>query len=140
MKSILPWFCLAALTNTVYANPGLDAYRLGNYDKAANLLSKSPTKDAITDYYIAKMRLYGYGELKNNEIAISYFESAAENGLLFAQKIMARYELIGTGNLEKALYWFKKAADKDDTSALMYCAGAYYYGLVVQQNRDKAKI
>ena len=117
MKSIVPWFCLAAMTNAnlVFADAGLDAYRLGDYDKAADLLIESKSKDPVVDYYLGKMRLYGYGELKNNKLAIEHLQKAADKGLLSAQKIMARYELLETGNFEKALYWFKKAAATDDT-------------------------
>ncbi len=141
MKSIVPWFCLAAITNAslAFADQGLDAYRIGNYNKAADLLVNSTSKDPIVDYYLGKMRLYGYGELKNNKLAIRHLEKAAERGLLSAQKIMARYELLETGNLEKALYWFKKAAATDDTSALMYCASAYYFGVGTKVNRDVAR-
>ncbi|MDF1757309.1 MAG: tetratricopeptide repeat protein [Legionellaceae bacterium] len=139
MKSIVPWFCLAAVTNMAFADDGIDAYRLGNYDTAAKILLNSKNKDPIADFYIAKMRLYGYGAIKNNDIAIRHYELAAERGLLSAQKIMARYELLETANLEKALYWFKKAAATDDTSALMYCASAYYFGVGVKVNRDRAK-
>lgn len=141
MKSILPWFCLAAMTNAnvVLADEGIDAYRFGNYEQAADLLQQSKNKDPIIEYYLAKMRLYGYGILKNNDKAIRYFESAGNKGLLSAQKIMARYELIEANNPEKALYWFKKAAATDDTPALMYCAAAYYYGYGVRKNRDVAR-
>ena len=141
MKSIVPWFCLAAMTNAnlVFADAGLDAYRLGDYDKAADLLIESKSKDPVVDYYLGKMRLYGYGELKNNKLAIEHLQKAADKGLLSAQKIMARYELLETGNFEKALYWFKKAAATDDTSALMYCAAAYFHGLGTKVNRDVAR-
>ena len=141
MKSIVPWFCLAAMTNAnfVFADAGLDAYRLGDYDKAAELLVESKSNDPVVDYYLGKMRLYGYGELKNDKLAIEHLQKAAEKGLLSAQKIMARYELLETSNFEKALYWFKKAAATDDTSALMYCAAAYYYGLGTKVNRDVAR-
>jgi enhanced entry protein EnhC len=141
MKSIAPWFCLAAMTNLniAFANEGLDAYRLGDYNKAANILVKSNSKDPIIDFYMARMRLYGYGTIKNNKTAIRHFELAAKHGLLSAQKIMARYELLETGDLKKALFWFKKAAAQDDTSALMYCASAYFYGVGVKQNRDTAR-
>ena len=141
MKSIAPWFCLAAMTNVslVFADVGIDAYRLGEYDKAADLLVDSKNKDPIIDYYLGKMRLYGYGELKNNKLAIEHLQSAAEKGLLSAQKIMGSYELLVNSDYEKALYWFKKAAKTDDTSALMYCAAAYYYGFGTRVNRDIAR-
>lgn len=141
MKSIVPWFCLAAMTNAniVFADVGIDAYRLGEYDKAADLLVDTKSKDPVVDYYLGKMRLYGYGELKNNKLAIEHLQNAAEKGLLSAQKILARYELLVNQDYKKALYWFNKASKSDDTSALMYCAAAYYYGFGTKVNRDVAR-
>ncbi|MDP3704313.1 MAG: tetratricopeptide repeat protein [Legionellaceae bacterium] len=141
MKSMMSWFCLAAITNVTvaFANDGLDAYRLGDYNKAANLLTNAESQDPITNYYIARMRLYGYGQMKNNTLAIRHFKLAADKGLLSAQQIMARYELIEKNNPEQALYWFKKAADSHDISAQMYCAAAYLFGVGVKKNPDTAK-
>lgn len=141
MKSMMPWFCLAAMTNTtfVFADKGLDAYRMGDYSKAADLLLNSTNKDPIINFYLGKLRLYGYGELKNNHLAIEYLQKAGETGLLDAQNVMARYELLENKNLEKALYWFKKAAVTEDNAALMYCAAAYYFGVGTNINRDLAR-
>lgn len=141
MKSMIPWFCLVAVTNAnlAFADKGLDAYRLGNYSKANDLLIESNNQDPIVNFYLGKMRLYGYGELKNNKLAIEYLQKSGEKGLLSAQNIMARYELLETKNLEKALYWFKKAADAEDNDALMYCAAAYYYGVGTRVNHDVSR-
>lgn len=137
MKSLMPWFCLAAATSTQVAfadNEGLDAYRQGNYTQAAEQLIKASDKDPVVDYYLGRMRLYGYGQLKNNTQAIRYFKKAAEKGYLPAQQIMARYDLLKEKNPEQALRWFKMAADADDVQAQMYCAAAYLYGVGVKKN------
>ncbi|MDP3562691.1 MAG: tetratricopeptide repeat protein [Legionellaceae bacterium] len=142
MKSRMPWwFCVAAIANVdiAFANDGIDAYRLGQYNKAATAFKSTINQDPIVDYYIARMRLYGYGELKNNALAIRYFKAAAEKKFLPAQQIMARYELLEKNNPEQALYWFKKAAESNDVSAQMYCAAAYLFGLGVHKNADMAK-
>jgi len=141
MKSMMSWFCLAAMANATlaFADTGLDAYRLGDYNKAADLLTDAKNQDPIADYYMGRMRLYGYGQLKNNALAIRHFKLAAEKGFLPAQQFMARYELLEKNNPEQALYWFKKAADANDTSAQMYCAAAYLFGLGVQKSPDVAK-
>lgn len=138
---MMSWFCLAAITNATvaFANDGLDAYRLGDYNKAASLLTEAQSQDPIADYYMARMRLYGYGQMKNNTLAIRHFKLAADKGLLSAQQLMARYELSEKKNPEQALYWFKKAADANDISAQMYCASAYLFGVGVQKNADIAK-
>ena len=144
MKSqslLLPWFCLFATAsgNVAFADDGLDAYRQGNYTKAAEQLVNRKDKDPIVDYYMGRMSLYGYGQLKNNVTAMHYFQHAAEKGYLPAQHIMARYALLEEKNPEQALFWFKKAADANDTQAQMYCAAAYLFGVGVKKNADIAK-
>jgi enhanced entry protein EnhC len=140
MKSILPWFCLVAVANygVVFANEGLDAYREGNYVDAAKLLNGN-TNDPVVNYYLGRMRLYGYGQLKSNIIAMRNLTQAAEKGVLPAIHIMARYALFEDNNQEQALNWFKKAANMNDTDAQMYCAAAYLFGLGTRQNSDLAK-
>ncbi len=141
MKSLMPWVCIAAAMNTsyVFADDGIDAYRLGHYHKAATLLNKIPKPDPIVDYYLAQMRLYGYGEVKNDTLAEHYLKAAAEKNLLPAQQLLARYELLKNHHLDQALVWFKKAADANDVDAQMYCAAAYMFGLGVSKNQDTAK-
>ncbi len=142
MKSLLPWFCLVAAANNgvAFANDGLDAYRQGNYIEAAKqLTSTAAGNDPIVDYYMGRMRLYGYGQLKNNALAVRYLRQAAEKGLLPAQHIMARFALLDENNPEQALVWFKKAADANDTEAQMYCAAAYLFGVGTKKNPDIAK-
>ncbi len=141
MKSLISWFCLATITNASLASAadGLDAYRMGKYNKAATVLSGGLNQDPVANYYLAKMRLYGYGELKNNVLAIQYLKLAADKGFLPAQQMLARYELIDNNNLEQAFIWFKKAAEANDVQAQMYCAAAYLFGLGVRENDDLAK-
>lgn len=141
MKSIMPWFCLLAMANTssVFANEGMDAYREGHYSEAADLLASALNKDPVVDYYMGRMRIYGYGQLKNNSIAIRYFKQAAQKGYLPALQVMGRYSLLVENNPEEALNYFKKAADENDTSAQMYCASAYLFGVGAKKNPDVAK-
>lgn len=142
MKALMPWFCLVATAGVqaAFANDGLDAYREGKYIKAAQDLAVSTAKkDAVVDYYIARMRLYGYGQLKNNIIAMRYFQSAAEKGYLPAQRIMGSYALLEEKNPEQALVWFKKAANENDIQAQMYCAAAYLFGVGTKKNSDLAR-
>lgn len=140
MKSFMPWFCLAfAATNVAYSEDGLDAYRQGNYLMAAQQLNPAPNNDPVVDYYLGEMRLYGYGQLKNNALALRQFTQAAERGFLPAVNMMARYALIEQRDPVEALRWFKQAADKNDTPALMYCASAYLFGLGVKKNIEYAK-
>lgn len=143
MKSqglLVPWFCLIATASSsmVFADDGLDAYRQGHYAQAVEPLLND-SKDPVADYYIARMRLYGYGELKNNTTAMRYFKRAADKGFLPAQQMMARFALIAENNPEQALYWFKRAADSNDIQAQMYCAAAYLFGVGVKKNPELAQ-
>ncbi|WP_133130011.1 tetratricopeptide repeat protein [Legionella yabuuchiae] len=140
MKSVMPWVCLfAAGLNCAYADNGIEAYRQGDYAKAAEILSKNSANDPVAEYYKGRMRLYGYGLLKNNTLALQHLTKAAEKGYLPAQNMLARYELLAENNPEKALYWFKKAADGDDLKAQMYCAAAYMFGYGTKQNPTMAR-
>ncbi len=144
MKSqsrLIPWLCLIATASGsgAFAANGLDAYRQGHYMQAVEPLTSDLNKDPVADYYIARMRLYGYGELKNNTTAIRYFKRAAEKGFLPAQQTMARFALMKENNPEQALYWFKRAADSNDIQAQMYCAAAYLFGVGVKKNPESAQ-
>lgn len=141
MKSIVPWFCLIAVANTgiAIADDGIDAYREGRYVTAAKKLSQAKVTDPVMDYYLGQMRFYGYGQVKNNTLALRYFKQAADKGFLPAQQLMARYTLLVEKNPEEALYWFKKAADANDVAAQMYCAAAYLYGVGTKKSPDIAK-
>jgi enhanced entry protein EnhC len=141
MKATIPGLCLALTANSalVLADEGLDAYRQGDYTIAAQKITAAKTLDPIMQYYLGRMYLYGYGQEKDNKLAIQNIQNAAEKGLLTAQQIMGRYELIHENNPEQALYWFKKAANTGDMSAQMYCAAAYLFGFGAKLNPDLAK-
>lgn len=141
MKSLLPWFCLAAAASSpaVFAADGIDAWRNGNYLLAAQALSAKTDNDPVANYYLGMMRQYGYGLLKNNTLALRYFTQSAEKGYLPAQKLLASYYLIEVKNPELAFQWYKKAADANDTAAQMYCAAAYLFGYGVKPNSDTAR-
>jgi len=141
MKSLVPWFCLVAVTSTpfVYAAEGVEAYREGKYMVAGQALIKQVSTDPVANYYLGRMRLYGYGELKNNEMALRYFTHAAEKGNLAAQQLLARYYLLGVHDPAAAMTWFKKAAAANDTQAQMFCAAAYLFGYGVNKNSDTAR-
>lgn len=143
MKTLMPSICLTIgvtvmpLSFAQYS--AVENYRLGHYVEAARQLEAMPIKDALTHYYLAMMRLYGYGELRNNTLAIQQFRQAAEKGYVPAQNIMARYELIEKNNPVEALHWFKKSAAAGDTAAQMYCAAAYLFGYGTKKNPSQAR-
>ena len=143
----MPWLCLLAATNASFADAhsrvdgvaGTEDYREGAYFKALQGFSKQNKYLPVENYYLGRMNLYGYGQLKNNAKAIRYLSQAAEGGFLPAQEIMALYALIEKNDPVQALYWYKKAADANYLPAQMYCASAYLFGFGVQKNPDKAR-
>ncbi|CAM2883439.1 tetratricopeptide repeat protein [Legionella worsleiensis] len=140
MKSLVPWMCLvvASATQNAFADDGFNAYRLGDYSKAAEPLISKAGQDAVADYYLGRLYLYGYGQLKNNDLAMRYFTKSAEKGYLPAVQLMAKYSLFQLKNPEEAARWFKQAASAGDVQAQMYMAAAYLFGYGVKKNTDVA--
>ncbi|MFA6302068.1 MAG: SEL1-like repeat protein [Legionella sp.] len=140
MKSLVPWVCLlvASASQQALAEDNFSAYRLGHYNKAADPLLNQTGKDAVADYYLGRMYLYGYGQLKNTNMAIRYFTKSAEKGYLPSMLVMAKYSLLQLKDPQQAIRWFKSAADAGDVSAQMFMAASYLYGIGVKQNYDIA--
>jgi enhanced entry protein EnhC len=139
MKSLVPGVCLFVATAGQYAfADDFSAYRLGNYNRAIEPLINQSGKNAIADYYLGRIYLYGYGQLKNNQLAIRYFTQSAAKGYLPAIQMMAKYVLLHDKDPQQAFIWFKKAADMGDVDAQMFTAAAYLYGVGVKKNTDIA--
>ena len=153
MKSLLPWFYLVAATGSQavgaagVAQPvdGLIGYRQGEYFQAAQNLIKfnqaqmtQYSSNPTVNYYLGRMRLYGYGLLKNNDLALRYLTKAGEQGLLSAQQWLGKYYL-QINKPDLALTWFKRAADQADYSSQMYTAAAYLFGYGAGKNPDAAR-
>lgn len=142
MKRILPWVCLIAAAHTSAADvnhDGINAYREGRYWQATTSLASESSHDPVALYYLGRMWLYGYGELKNNQQAIRYFKNAAQSGSIPAMLLMGRLALNIDNNPKDALQWFKKAADANNLYAQMYCIAAYKVGLGTDKNADSAE-
>lgn len=139
MKSLVPWVCLfAATASQQVVADDFSAYRLGNYTKATEPLMSQTGKNAVADYYLGRIYLYGYGQLKNTQLAMRYFTQSARKGYLPAIQLVARYALFHDKNLEQAVTWFKQAAAAGDVNAQMFVAAAYLYGIGVKKNHDMA--
>ncbi len=117
----------------------VDAYREGHYFQASSALVRETSRDGAADYYLARMFLYGYGELKNDAVALRYLNQSAEHGYLPAINMAARVALVKENDPVRALYWFKKAAEANDLSAQLYCAAAYHVGLGTPVNEDQSR-
>lgn len=141
MKSLTPWLCIIATANVslAFAESGIDAYRQGNFSMAASILSQKDRQSPVANYYLGQMYLYGYGQLKNDNLALRYFKKSAQDGYLKAQNLLARYSLLIKKDPKEALYWFKQAASQNDRAAQMYCAAAYMYGYGVKRNPNMAR-
>lgn len=139
MKSLVPWICffIASASQQVFADDEFHAYRLGDYNKAVEPLISKTGKDAVADYYLGRLYLYGYGQLKNSDLAIRYFTKSAEKGYLPAVQLMAKYSL-KENNTEQAARWFKQAASAGDVNAQLFMAAAYLFGIGVKKNSDVA--
>lgn len=139
MKSLVPWICLfvASAGQQVFADD-FSAYRLGNYNKAIEPLMNQTGKNAIADYYLGRIYLYGYGQLKNTQLAMRYFTQSAQKGYLPAVQIMAKYSLLHDKDPQKAIGWFKQAASAGDVNAQMFMAAAYLYGIGVKKSKEAA--
>jgi enhanced entry protein EnhC len=140
MKSLVPWICffVASASQHAFADNEFNAYRLGNYNKAIEPLISKAGKDAVADYYLGRLYLYGYGQLKNTDLAMRYFVKSAEKGYLPAIQLMARYSLIHDKNPEQAVRWFKQAAADGDINSQLFMAASYLYGVGVKKNTDTA--
>ncbi len=140
MNRLVPWICLIAATasyQTMAANP-FDAYRLGNYSNAFEPLIAKAGTDPVADYYLGRMYLYGYGQLKNTDLALRYFAQSAAQGYLPAVQLMAKYSLVEDNNPQQAVQWYKKAASQGDLNAQLFMGLAYQYGFGVKKNSDSA--
>lgn len=140
MKSIMPWMCLCLMTagQQAVAAQAIKDYRLGDYSQAALPMIKQAETDPVANYYLGRMFLYGYGQLQNHDLAMRYFDTAANKGYLPAVLVMAKYALMHDKNAEAAVNWFKKAAAANDVSAQLFLAAAYQFGLGVKKNEDVA--
>ena len=140
MKSLIPWICFFAssASQQALADNDFNAYRLGNYNKALEPLISKTGKDAVADYYLGRVYLYGYGQLKNTDLAMRYFLKSAEKGYLPAVQLMAKYSLMHENNPEEAVRWYKQAASEGDINAQLFLAAAYLYGVGVKKNTDVA--
>ena len=66
MKSLVPWICffVASASQQAFADDDFNAYRLGNYNKAAEPLIGKTGKDAVADYYLGRLYLIWIWSIK----------------------------------------------------------------------------
>lgn len=132
IKKVLSICLLLSLAPSCFS---LKAYRLGSYDKAFEQLQIS--KDKVADYYLGKMYLYGYGQLRNTTVALRYITKAAQKNYLPAQLFLGSHYL--QIDPKQSFVWYKKAADQGNAAAQVYVVGAYIFGFGVRKDLEKAR-
>ncbi len=129
---------LAILSPAVQAATDFENYRIGKYNNAFASLNNQPDS-AVANYYLGQMYLYGYGQLRNVDLAINYFTRSAEKGYLPAQLYLGRYYLQVKKQPDEALKYFKMAARQDDLDAIMYVTAAYMNGYGTKKDKGMAR-
>jgi uncharacterized protein len=108
--------------------PGVAAYLGKNYEKANRLLKPlAELGNPYAQYYIANI----YRDRGDDQKAHSWYQKAAEQGYSFAQFILSRMLITGTGteqNFVKAVKWLSYSAEQNNKFAQLYLAGMHYEG------------
>lgn len=127
----IPWYKKAAEQGHVEAQYNLGyCYAEGkdvpqDYKQAVYWYKKAAEKgDADAQYDLGYCYAHGKGVNKDYKQAIYWSEKSAKQGKLLAQKALGDY-YEGRDN-NKSLYWYRKAADRDDEYS-QYKLGMYYY-------------
>lgn len=118
----------------------LDLYDIDS-DKIQEYKTQADSGDALSQYVIGNLYLYGIRYEKNYEKAFHYFKSAADQDYTKAYSSLGLMYLNHwhvEKNIATANEWFKKAADKNDVEGLHYLAMAYYNGIGVEKDYKKA--
>ncbi|PTL93902.1 hypothetical protein C6W89_01760 [Halomonas sp. SYSU XM8] len=95
-------------------------------------------------HILFKVYFYGHGVRVNHPLALAYLEASAEKGYIRSQKNLA-YAYRGNSqgpqprgivelDIEKARYWFTKAAEQGDAESATQLAQIYYKGLGVPKD------
>jgi TPR repeat protein len=129
MKSLITVFaiCLSVATTSVHAQTVADGYAAhdaGDYDKAKSIFhSLVDAGDAKAINAIGILYDDGKAYPKDGKIACDWFEKAAKTGFRSAQSNYANCFEFGDGrelDVNKAIYWFEKAAEQDDVYAQIH--------------------
>ena len=119
-----------------------EAFKNHRYSEAfRGFLPEADKGDFRSQYYVGYMYLYGLGVTKNEEKALQYIQSSANQDYDTAQALLGF--LYDEGRLvpldkKKAISYYKKAADRGNTSALLNLGLAYYKGEGVAKNDQTA--
>lgn len=138
------WLVHAAKQGVVDAQQkaGLCYEMLGKMKGAATLfLAGAEAGDAYCQERIADCYADGVGTLQCTELAVHYYELAANQNNVQAQVKMANRYSTGKGveqSMKKAIYWYMKAAGVENPEALNALGDIYATGNGVLENYDTA--
>ena len=138
------WLVHAAKQGVVEAqrDAGICYEMLGKLKGAATLfLAGAEAGDSYCQERIADCYADGYGTLQCTELAVHYYELAANQNNVNAQVKMANRYAEGNGvekSIKKAIYWWIKAAGSDNPEANYRLGNAYATGTGVLENYDTA--
>ena len=122
-------------------NEAKRAYNDGLYNKALNLFQQI-NDNPIAQYYIGEMYRRGQGVTKDDFVALSWYQKAAEQGYADAQTILGQSYLLGGGGVstdyDKAAFWNRKAAEQGDIAAQCMMGMQYQLGYGVPMDYSEA--
>src|SRR5262245_34310572 len=119
-KRLLLFSLMSLLSMSSFANTeeGEAAYKQQHYEKAFLLLSDEAAKgDAKAQYLLGKMYYEGQGIAFNAEKAEQLLLSAANQGNIDAQVLLAglHWHQNTQEGFKKSLHWYQKAADQNNS-------------------------
>ncbi|MBQ8707431.1 MAG: sel1 repeat family protein [Succinivibrionaceae bacterium] len=114
-----------------------------DYERAFTWCRKSGIEqknyDGLTN--LALLYINGWGAEKNVPLAMDYYTTAANSGVISAQLSLGRAYSIGQDvpvDYGKAFFWMEKAASQNSPQGMYYLAQMYEYGQGTQQDDKKA--
>lgn len=141
LSKLMLFFLLSSftLTGSVSANNIVYDYRNGLYETVEKSGKAKNSTNQVVLYERALAYVYGYGVARNLKKGLELMAKSGQAGYLPAQLLMAKYYLIVKEQPDKALEWFKRASEQDDTSAHMFVSAAYLFGYGAKKQPDKAR-
>ncbi len=109
------------------------------------MMEQAQEGDALTQYQLASYLYVGDGnKAPDKEQGFRWMQASAENGCVKAQKVLGLLYMNGQHSpwpeqdLEKAVAWYKKAAEFGDAEAMYWLSCCYQKGVGVLYNETKA--
>jgi len=95
--------------------------------------------DAVAQNRLGVMAEFGYGMVRNPDLALQWYLKAADQGLVAAQHNIGRCYNFGTGveqNFTEAERWYRKAAEQGHTDAMFFLGTLYSNNHGEQKDQD----